>query len=134
MDPISTAIIAAVTAGVIKGAGEAGQRVLVDAYKNLRNRISQAFGERSDLVHAIEIFEDRPESTARREVVVEEVARSGAERDQDLLAAARDLLARLEDIPEGRSSVQQAVGNHIAQADRGSHAEVHVNTRDGSLP
>lgn len=130
MDPISAAIIAAVTAGFVKGAGDVGQKVLVDAYEGLKHLLVRRFGDRSEIVQAVQGFEARPESTARKELVVEEIQRSGADQDPELLKAARDLLARIQEDPGRRSSVQQAIGSYIAQADRQSHAEVNVNTRD----
>jgi hypothetical protein len=130
MDPISAAIIAAVTAGLAKGVGDIAQGVLVDGYQGLKNLLARRFGNRSDVVQAVESLEARPDSAARRDLVVEEVQRSGAGNDKELLTAARDLLARIQEDPGLGSSVQQAIGSYIAQADRQSHAEVNVNTRD----
>jgi len=130
MDPISAAIIAAVAAGLAKGAGDIAQKVLVDGYQGLKNLLARRFGDRSDVVQAVEGLEARPDSAARRDLVVEEVQRSGASNDDELLTAAQDLLARIQEDPVRSSSVQQAIGSYIAQADRQSHAEVNVNTRD----
>jgi hypothetical protein len=95
MDPISAAIIAAITAGLVKGTGDVAQKVLVDGYQGLKRLLARRFGDRSDVVQAVEGLEARPDSAARRELVVEEVERSGADRDEELLTAARDLLARV---------------------------------------
>lgn len=130
MDPLSAAIIAAVTAGLVKGAGEVSQKVLVDGYQRLKSLLARRFGDRSEVVQAVQDLEARPDSAARRDVVVEEVQRSGAGSDEELLAAARDLLARIQEDPAHSSSVQQAIGSYIAQADRQGHAEVNVNTKD----
>jgi hypothetical protein len=130
MDPISAAIIAAVTAGLVKGTGDVGQKVLVDAYERLKSLLVRRFGARSEIVQAVQGFETRPESAARKELLVEEMQRSGADQEPEVLTAARDLLARIQEEPGRRSSVQQAIGSYIAQADRQSHAEVNVNTRD----
>ncbi|HEY6311963.1 MAG TPA: hypothetical protein VIY52_14320 [Streptosporangiaceae bacterium] len=130
MDPISAAIIAAITAGLVKGAGDIAQKALVDGYQGLKSLLARRFGDRSDVVEAVEGLEARPDSAARRDLVVEEVQRSGAGSDEELLTAARDLLARIQEDPGLGSSVQQAIGSYIAQADRQSHAEVNVHTRD----
>ncbi|MFE0513215.1 hypothetical protein [Streptomyces sp. NPDC058964] len=128
MDPISAAIAGAVAAGLLRGAGDVSQQALVDGYQRLKNLLVGRFGDRSDVVQAVEAVETRPDSVARREVLAEEVGRSGADRDDEITAAARDLLARLQQDPAVASSVQQAIGSYIAQADRHSHAEVNVNT------
>jgi hypothetical protein len=130
MDPLSAAIIAAVAAGLVKGAGEVSQKVLVDGYERLKALLGRRFGDRSEVVQAVQGLEARPDSPARRNLVVEEVQLSGASNDEELLTVARDLLARIQEDPGPRASVQQAIGSYIAQADRQSHAEVNVNTRD----
>ncbi|MER7496366.1 hypothetical protein ABT033_27675 [Streptomyces pharetrae] len=127
MDPVSAAIVGAVAAGLLQGAGDISQQALVDGYWRLKNLLVGRFGDRSDLVQAVEAVETRPESAARREVLAEEVGRSGADRDDEITAAARDLLARLQQDSAVASSVQQAIGSYIAQADRHGHAEVNVN-------
>lgn len=129
MDPLSAAIIAAVTAGLAKGAGEVSQKVLVDGYNRLKALLARRFGDRSKVVEAVQGLEERPDSASRRGVVVEEVQHSGAGSDEELLVAARELLARIQEDPERSASVQQAIGSYIAQADRQSHAEVNVNTK-----
>lgn len=130
MDPLSAAIIAAITAGLVKGTGEVRQKVLVDGYERLKSLLKRRFGDRSEVVQAVQGFEARPESVARQDLVVEEVQRSGANKDEELLTTARNLLAHIQEDSERRSTVQQAIGSYIAQADRQSHAEVNVNKRD----
>ncbi len=130
MDPISAAIIAAVSAGLVKGAGDVGQKVLIDAYERLKSSLARRFGHESDIVQAVHGLEAHPDSAGRREVVVEEVHRSGADSEEELLTTARELLARIQEVAALSSSVQQAIGSYIAQADRQSHAHVDVNTRD----
>lgn len=103
---------------------------MVDGYERLKALLARRFGDRSEVVQAVQGLEARPDSPARRDLVVEEVERSGAGNDEELLAAARDLLARIQEDPVRSASVQQAIGSYIAQADRQSHAEVNVNTKD----
>ena len=131
MDPVSAAIVAAVTAGLVQGAGEVSQKALVEAYQRLKDLLTHRFGNRSSVVQAVEGLEGRPDSAARREVLVEEVSRSGADEDGEIAAVARDLLTQVQQDPALGPSVQQAIGSYIAQADRQSHAEVNVNTPKG---
>ncbi|MDG5808898.1 hypothetical protein P9869_40990 [Streptomyces ossamyceticus] len=128
MDPITAAIIGAVAAGLLQGAGDISQQALVDGYQRLKSLLVGRFGDRSDVVQAVEALEARPDSAARREVLAEEVGRSGAERHDEITAVARDLLARFQQDPAVASSMQQAIGSYIAQANRHGHAEVNVNT------
>lgn len=128
MDPITAAIVGAVAAGLLQGAGDVSKQVLVDGYRRLTAMLAGRFGDRSDVVLAVEAVQARPDSVARREVLAEEVSRSGADRDDEIMATARDLLTHLQQDPAVASSVQQAIGSYIAQADRHGHAEVNVDT------
>lgn len=131
MDPVTAAILAAVAAGLAKGAGEAATKAVADAYQGLKSLLRSRFGGRSSVVKAVEDLEARPESKARQEVVREEVEAAGAHADADVVAAAQVLLEHIREMPGGETHVQQAIGNYIAQADRGGHAEVRVgNGRD----
>jgi hypothetical protein len=128
MDPLSAAIFAAVSAGLAQGVGDVAKQALVDGYARLKRLLAHRFGDKSEVIDAVQRLETRPDSAARRDLLVEEVHRSGADADEELLTAARDLLTRLQTDPALGSSVQQAIGSYIAQADRQSHAEVNVNT------
>jgi hypothetical protein len=45
MDPLSAAVVAAVAAGLVQGAGDVAKKVLVDGYDRLRRRcISSSVG------------------------------------------------------------------------------------------
>jgi hypothetical protein len=128
VDPLSAAIIAAVTAGLAKGAGQVAQKVLMDGYQRLKDLLARRFGAGSDVVSAVQGLETRPDSAARRELVIEEIHRSRADADEELVVAARELLTRMQNDSTLGTTAMQAIGSYIAQADRQSHAEVNVNT------
>ena len=88
MEPVTTAIVAAIAAGVARGAGGVGEGLLGDAYAALKAVLLRKFGG-SDLANAVDELEARPESDGRQQVLAEEVAGSGADRDPELLAAAK---------------------------------------------
>jgi hypothetical protein len=127
MDPITTAIIAALAAGVTGGATKVGQQVIVDAYTALKGLLKKKFGEQSEVVKSVEGLESKPDSTARKELLKEEVTAVKADQDADILRAAQDLLEKIKTQPGGESHIQQATGSYIAQADRNSTASVNVN-------
>jgi hypothetical protein len=128
MDPITTAIIAALTAGVVSGTTEVGKNVIVDAYNALKAALQKKCGLDSDLVEAVEKLEKKPDSTGRKETLKEEVEAAQADQDPDILTAAQALLELLKAQPGGEQRVQQiATGNYIAQASHGGTASVQVN-------
>lgn len=127
MDPVTTAILAAIAGGLVKGASETVPAAVRDAYIGLRDSIKRRFGADSSVEAAISDLENKPDSTARRAVVEEEIKASGAASDSELVTAAEQLLELISAIPGGEGHVQKAVGNYIAQADRSGRAEVRVN-------
>lgn len=127
MDPITTAIIAAITAGIAAGSTDVTKKAIVDAYNGLKEMIIKKFGKSSDLTDAIKRFESKPESESRKGVVKEEVEAAQAGKDNEILEAANKLLENLKEWPDGNKHIQVAQGSYIAQADRGGTATVSVN-------
>ena len=127
MDPITTAIVAALAAGVTGGATKATQQAIVAAYAALKSLLKRKFGDQSELVKSVEGLEAKPDSTARKDLLKEEVVAAKADQDSDVLKAAQDLLDKISTQPGGEQHIQQATGSYIAQADRHSTASVNVN-------
>jgi hypothetical protein len=128
MDLIATSIISAVTVGL----GKIGGSVIEDSYKGLKAILIRKFGGDSDLVMAVQHVEQKPESPARKELLMEEIAAAKAEQDDEIVKAAQVLLEHIKTWPGAEEHVQQAIGNYIAQADRGGSATVNVDrAREG---
>jgi hypothetical protein len=126
MDPITTAIVAALSAGAMSGLTEISKTAITDAYARLKTLLTKKFGGESEVVHAVNEVEAKPDSAGRKATLQEEVATAKADQDQEVLHAAQALLQLLQVSPEGGLHVQTATGNYIAQADRGSSASVNI--------
>jgi len=126
MDPVTTALLAAISAGALSGLTEAGKTAVADAYGKLKALLAKKFGRKSDVVQAVEQVEAKPDSAGRKEVLAEEVAGVKADQDPEIVQAAQILLQVVQGLPEGGQHIQTATGNYIAQADRGSTASVNV--------
>ena len=111
MDTITTAIVAAISAGVTK----VGEQVISDAYNKLKELLAKKFGTKSKVVKAVKELEGNPKSTARKEVVREEVAAAKADQDQELLQIAQSLLKSLKALPGGAQIIQTATGDQNIQ-------------------
>ena len=122
MEPILTAIVAALTAS----GKDVVQKALKDSYNGLKELLRRKFGAQSDLVEAVEGLEKKPESSARRATVQEELQEAKADADSEIVAAAEALLDQLKELPGGEQHIMSARGSYIAQADRGSTATVNV--------
>ena len=127
MDPITTAILAAISAGAISGVTKAGEHIIVDAYGKLKELLGKKFGAKSKVVKAVKDLEANPKSEARKAVIKEEVAAAKADQDKDLLQAAQALLKSVKALPGGTQIIQTALGDHDIQI-AGDGNVVSVNT------
>jgi alpha-ketoglutarate-dependent taurine dioxygenase len=132
MDPISAAIVAAISAGAIGGLTEASKASLMDIYSKLKALLCKKFGKESEVVQAVQQVEAKPISKARQAVLAEEVATFKADQDAELLQLAQALLQVLQSSTDTTGHSQMATGNYIAQADWGSSASVHIGTPPAS--
>jgi hypothetical protein len=115
MDPITTAIVAAIAAGALSGVKKAGEQVLVDAYVKLKDLLKTKFGAKSKVIKAVVDLESTPKSIARQGVVAEEVLLAKADKDADLLKLAQQLLKAIKAQPGGEQIIQTAIGDQNIQ-------------------
>lgn len=127
MDPITAAIVAALSAGALSGLTDTAKKVIGDAYDGLKALLKKKFGTQSEVVKSVENLEAKPESPSRQGMLKEEVQAVQADQDPDLLQAAHTLLEQIKAQPGGEQHIQNAIGSYIALADRGSTATVTVN-------
>jgi hypothetical protein len=96
MEPITTAIIAALAAGVTAGATQVSKSALVDAYNGVKTLIQNKFGKQSKLAKAVDELEENPESKGRQLTLQEEVHVAGAGQDPEVLQAAKVLATAVQ--------------------------------------
>lgn len=131
MEPVTTAILAAIAAGASAGVSDVAKKAMGDAYGGLKTLLQRKFGGESKVVEAVERLEADPESAGWKETVEKEATKAGANQDRDLIAAAEAVLARLKELPAGQQQhIMSAIGSYIAQADRGGTATVNVNRKE----
>ena len=98
MEPITTAIVAAVGAGLAKVA----ETAILDAYNGVKSAIVKRFGADSKLEKAVKNVEDDPESAGYKMNLDEQLAKTGANKDPDILKAVKQLLDALEKLENQR--------------------------------
>jgi hypothetical protein len=101
MDPISAAIIAAVTDGV----KDVGKEAVLDAYNGLKNWIVKKAGKDAKVATAIAEVEQSPDSKARQMVLAEEMGMAKIAEESDLLSLANKLIEALKETDAGRQAV-----------------------------
>lgn len=128
MDPITTAMTAALVAAASAGVTDLGRKAVLDAYEGLKRLVKARLGHRPDVTEALAKLEEAPDSPSRARALSAAVVASGAADDAELVNAARTLLERAT-AHGGTSAVQIAVGTNNVQAMHGS-ASVHLGTRE----
>ncbi len=103
MDPITTAIVAALAA--------LSKNVISDSYNVLKITLKKKFGSESDLVDAVEKLEKKPDSEGRKAVVQEEIEIAKANEDPEIIQLAQDLLNKIKEQQGGQQIINQTQTN-----------------------
>ncbi len=127
MDPVTTAILAALAAGAIGGVTEMSKTVITDAYQKLKGLLVTKFGAKSKVVTAVDDLEEEPDSKGRQLTLQEQIAKVKADQDQELVHAAQILLREVRSQPGGEQHIQSIVGSYNAQVYGSGSASVNVN-------
>ncbi len=127
MDPVTTAILAALAAGAIGGVTEMSKTAITDAYQKLKGLLVNKFGAKSKVVTAVDDLEEEHDSKGRQLTLQEQIAKVKADQDQELVQAAQVLLREVRSQPGGEQRIQSIVGNYNAQVYGSGSASVNVN-------
>ena len=117
MDPISTAIIAAIASGLTQGS-------IADAYKGIKHLILSRY-DNKDMKDAIKKLEQKPDSKARQMELQEQVESCHLAKDTQILESANQLLETLQSSGHPKH-IQIAKGNNIVQADHNSTVTITI--------
>jgi len=101
MDPITTAIVAALPAL----ASDLVTSSMKDAYQGLKAVIRRKFGESSQVARAVVALEADPGSKAQAAVLEEKVAVAKATEDPDVMKALAELVKSLKEAKIGGEAV-----------------------------
>lgn len=85
-----------ITSAIASAVGSLGLEGVKHGYTKLKELLQGKFGEKSALVEAVEQLEKNPDSPARKDVVAEELAKVGADKDKEVLQAVKDLRKAIE--------------------------------------
>lgn len=130
MDPITTAIVSAVSAlaaGASSGITEAGKAAMVDGYQKLKGLLVHKFGNQSKVVQAVVDLEEEHDSRGRQFTLKEQIDKCQANQDQELVQKAQELLNLVRKQPGGEQHIQSITGNYNAQNSGSGSATVTVH-------
>ncbi len=95
MDPISI-IALALVAGAASAAKDVAAQAVKDGYAGLKALIVRKFGGKADVETSLQQVEKKPEAESRQQTLKEELQTAGADKDEEVLKQAQDLLAVLK--------------------------------------
>jgi hypothetical protein len=101
MDPITTAIITAVSAGIT----DIGKKAFYDAYQGLKGLIKSRYGQDNKILKAIADLEENPASKGRRMILAEIMVQEKADQDSELMSFARQLIQEFKETEQGRQAM-----------------------------
>jgi hypothetical protein len=128
MDPISTAILAAITAGLTAGTQDTVKSVVGDLYTGLKGLVQRKAGQNAASVQTINLIESNPDVDGFKTTLPAILEKDGITGDAEILAAAEKLLSEVQKTdPQAITNVQTVIGQNNAVAGPGGHASVSVN-------
>ncbi|MGI0485231.1 hypothetical protein ACN4EK_07320 [Pantanalinema rosaneae CENA516] len=125
MDPITTAIVTAISTGLAKD-------IIKDSYEALKALLKRKFSAESDLIDAIEKLEKKPDSEARKATLQEELAIAKVNDDLEVVKLAQALLTQLNEQVGDQAGIHQTQTNSITGVTVGGNFEfkpVQANQR-----
>ena len=127
MDPLTTAIVAALASDLTKTA-------IKNSYNALKNALKKKFGSESDLVEAVNGLEKKPDSEGRKATLQEEVENAKVNDDPEIIQLAQDLLAQLKEQPGGQQVITQTISNvkYAATSGKGTASISNVTEHQAS--
>ena len=84
MDPVTTAIVIGTASGVARA-------TTTQVYSALKRVLARKFGSESKIVRAVESVETQPNSKNRQDILAKQVQLTQADKDAEVLAAAKAL-------------------------------------------
>jgi hypothetical protein len=112
-DIVANAIVAGLSAEAVAGATDTAKSAIDDAYEGLKTLIKRRFGHDSDVADAIDILEAKPDSSARKVLVAEELEAVNSATKLELVSAAQSLLDLIRTLPQDEKHIQVAHGTGI---------------------
>ena len=121
MDPV-TLITSALLGGASAGLKDTATQSVKDAYAGLKGLIQQRFRGRNEAEIALAQHEAKPEAWAP--ALREELAEAGADRDEEILEAARRLMALMDPAGTAAGKYQVQFNAPVQGVVMGDHAQV----------
>jgi hypothetical protein len=124
MDPI-TAIFAALAAGAAAAAKDTASAAVKDGYEGLKQLLRKKFTGRVTESNAVDAHANAPEKA--EEILRPAMKEVAADRDDELIAAAKALLESADDSGAVRARYALTVEGDVQGLVQGNHNRVNMN-------
>lgn len=114
MDPITAAIVAALSTGALSGLTDTGKVVITATYDSLKALLIKKSGGKSAVAQSLELLEEKPDSVGRQQTLTEEIFDAQVVQDPEIVQVAQNLLDLVHKQPGGERFIQQVTGNYTA--------------------
>jgi hypothetical protein len=132
MDPITTAIVAALSAGVISGITDTAKAAVNDSYNKLKDLLTKKHGASSEVMQTVKKLETKPDSQGRKDMLAEEIAAVKAEQDDEIVAAAKHILTLVKPQQAGMGKFTIQNNAPVQGQNIGDHQ--HITQHFGKMP
>jgi hypothetical protein len=132
MDPITTAIITALSAGAAAGLTDTVKTAINDGYNKLKGLLTKKHGAHSDVMQAIDKLEAKPDSQGRKDTLAEEIDAVKAEQDEEIVAAAKQILMLVQPQQAGLGKFTIQNNAPVQGQNIGDHQ--HITQNFGKMP
>lgn len=128
MDPITSAIIAALAAGATAGLTDTAKKLIADLYNSIKEKIQQKHGKDSKAVKAINDLENEPEFVPYQTGLQQRINELKIDQDSELVSLATNLLSAIQQTQNKTSlqTIQNVYGNGNAVAGSGGTATINI--------
>ncbi len=121
MDPVTTAIIAALTSEAAKG-------IAKKSYQALRSLLAEKKDKESEVVNALESLESKPDSKGRQTTLDEEIVSASLHQDDQVKMLAQQLLDILKLDDNGKRTLKQYNAENMVVVEGSNYGDFHFHS------
>jgi hypothetical protein len=134
MDPITSAIVAALAAGATVGLTDTAKKLIADLYNSIKKKIQQKHGKDSKPVKAINDLENEPNFVPYQAGLQQRINELEIDKDPELVSLAINLLSVIQQTQNNTSlqTIQNIYGNGNAVAGSGGTANINIQRQSKS--
>ncbi len=134
MEPITSALIAALAAGITAGLTDTGKQAIGDLYNSIKEKIRQKHGKDNKVIKAITILESEPNFLPYQAGLEQQISELEIDKDSEILNIATSLLSAIQEAQSKTNiqTVQNIYGANNAVAGTGGTATINIQSQPKS--